>query len=141
MGHINLPANDRPFAKQGIVGEQLETIFACMLKNHAHQVYGNGYNLPDILEIHGLALLEDDLVLVIYIDEADFEAGNAVTVGHLAEEYELVVAHGVLGGVDVLNNVYDTGHSRYAVENHPVADNNGKQNWSNLIHFESILLR
>ena len=85
-----------------------------MLKNHAHQVYRDGYDLPDILEIHGLALLEDDLVLVIYIDEANFKAGNAVAVGHLAKKYELVVAHGILGGVDGLNNIYDAGHSRYA---------------------------
>jgi hypothetical protein len=123
MRHINLPANDRPLAKHSVVSKQLETIFACMLKNHAHQVNRDGYDLPDILEIHGLALFEDDLVLVIYINEADFEAGNAVAVGHLAEKYELVVAHGVPGGVDGLNNVYDTGHSRYAVENYPVADN------------------
>jgi hypothetical protein len=138
MGHINLSANDRPFAKQGVVGKQLETIFACMLKNHAHQVYGDGYYLPDILEIHGLSLFEDDLVLVIYIDETDFKAGNAVAIGHLAEKYELVVTNGVLGSIDGLNNVYDAGHSRQPVENYPVTDNNGKQNRSNLIHFEPI---
>jgi len=139
LGHINLSANDRPFTKHSVVGKQLETIFACMLKNHAHQVYGDGYDLPDILEIHGLALLEDDLVLVIYIDEANLKAGNAVAVGHLAKKYELVVAHRIPGGVDGLNNVYNAGHSRYAVENYSVADNNGKQNRSNLIHFEPIL--
>ena len=126
LGHINLSANDRPFAKHSVVGKQLEAIFACMLKNHAHQVYGDGYDLPDILEIHGLALLEDDLVLVIYIDETNFKAGNAVAVGHLAKKYELVVAHRVPGSVDGLNNIYDAGHSRYAVENYPVAHNNGK---------------
>jgi hypothetical protein len=123
MGHSNLSANDRAFAKQGIVGEQLETIFARVLKNHAHQVNGNGYDLADILEIHGLALLEDDLVLVINIDEPNFKAGNAVAVGHLAKEYELVVANGILGGVDVLNYIYDAGHSRQPVENYPVTDN------------------
>lgn len=112
-----------------------------MLKNHAHQVYGNGYDLPDVFEIHWLALLEDDLVLVIYIDEANLKAGNAVAVGHLAKKYELVVAHRIPGGVDGLNNVYNAGHSRYAVENYSVADNNGKQNRSNLIHFELVLLR
>jgi hypothetical protein len=109
-----------------------------MLKNHAHQIYSNGYNLPDILEIHRLALLEYDLVLIIYIDEADFKTGNAVTVSHLAEKYELVMAHRVPGSIDGLNNIYDAGHSRYTVENHPVAYNNGKQNRSNLIHFEPI---
>jgi len=109
-----------------------------MLKNHAHQVYGNGYDLPYILEIHGLALLEDNLVLVIYINEANFEAGNAVAVGHLAEEYELVMAHWVLRGIDGLNNIYDAGHSRYAVENYPVTDNNGKENRANFIHIKSL---
>jgi hypothetical protein len=139
LGHINLPANNRPFTEKGIIGEQLETIFASMVKNHAHQIYGYGYDLPDVFEIHGLALLEDDLVLVIYIDEADFEAGNTVAVGHLTEEYELVVAHGVLGSVDILNNIYDAGHSRYAVENHPVAYNYGKRNRSYLIHINSFI--
>jgi hypothetical protein len=123
MGHSNLPANNRAFAKEGVVGKQLETIFAGMLKNHAHQVYGDGYYLPDILEIHGLALFKDDLVLIINIDEPNFKAGNAVAVGHFAKEYELVVAHGILGGIDGLNDVYDAGHSRYAVENHPIANN------------------
>jgi hypothetical protein len=94
-----------------------------MLKDHAHQVYRDGHYLPDILEIHGLALLEDDLVLVINIDKPNFKPGNAVAVGHLAKEYELVVANGILGGVDGLNYIYDAGHSRYAVKNHPVADN------------------
>ncbi len=94
-----------------------------MLENHAHQVYRNGYDLADILEIHGLALLEDDLVLIINIDEPNFKTRDAVAVGHLAEEYELVVANGILGGVDVLNYIYDAGHSRQPVENHPVADN------------------
>lgn len=93
-----------------------------MLKNHAHQVYGDGYNLPYVLEIHGLALLEDDLVLAINIDEADFKPGNAVAVGHFAKEYELVVANGVLGGVDGLNYIYDARHSRQPVKNYPVAD-------------------
>jgi hypothetical protein len=134
MGHINLSANNRPFAKQGIVGKQLETIFAGMLEDHAHQVYRDGYYLPDVLEIHGLALLEDNLVLVINIDEPDFEAGNTVAIGHLAKEYELVVANGILGGVDVLNNVYDAGHSRQPVENYPVADNRGEQNWRYMVH-------
>jgi hypothetical protein len=122
MRQSNLSANDRPFAKQGVVGEQLETIFAGMLKNHAHQVYRNGYDLPDVLEIHGLALLEDDLVLVINIDEPNFKIGNAVAIGHFAKEYKLVVANGVLGGVDGLNYIYDAGHSRQPVENYSVAD-------------------
>jgi hypothetical protein len=122
MGHSNLSANDRPFAKQGVVGKQLETIFAGVLKDHTHQVYGDGYDLADILEIDGLALLEDDLVLVINIDEPNFKLGDAVAVGHLAKKYELVVANGILGGVDGLNNVYDAGHSRQPVENYPVAD-------------------
>ena len=94
-----------------------------MLEDDAHKVNGDGDNLADILEIDGLALLENDFVLVINIDEADFEAGDAVAIGHLAEEYELVVANGILGGVDGLNNVYDAGHSRQAVKNYPVADN------------------
>jgi len=94
-----------------------------MLKNHAHQVYGDGYDLADILEIHGLALLENNLVLVINIDKPNFKAGDAVAVGHLAKEYELVVANGILGGIDGLKNVYDAGHSRQPVENYPVADN------------------
>ena len=123
MGHINLSANDRPFAKQGVVVEQLETIFAGVLKNHAHQVYRNGYNLADILEIHGLALLEDNLVLVINIDEPNFKQGNTVAVGHFAKEYKLVVANWVLGSVDGLNYIYDARHSRQPVENYPVADN------------------
>ena len=97
-----------------------------MLENHAHQVYRDGYDLADILEIHGLALLENHLVLIINIDEPDFKPGNAVAVGHLTKEYELVVANGILGGVDVLNNVYDAGHSRQPVENYPVANNRGK---------------
>ena len=141
MGHSDLSANNRPFAKQGIVGEQLETIFARVLENHAHQVYGDGYYLPDVLEIHGLALLKNNLVLVINIDEPDFKPGDTVAVGHLAKEYELVVANGILGGVDVLNNVYDAGHSRQPVENYPVADNRGEQNWRYMVHFKSILLR
>jgi hypothetical protein len=94
-----------------------------MLKDDAHQVDCDGNYLADILEIDGLALLEDNFVLVIYIDEADFEMGDAVAIGHLTEKYELVVANGIPGGVDGLNNVYDAGHSRYAVENYPVADN------------------
>jgi hypothetical protein len=134
MGHINLSANDRPFAKQGVVGKQLETIFAGMLENHAHQVYGDGYDLADILEIHGLALLENNLVLVINIDEPNFEPGNAVAIGHLAKEYELVVANWVLGGVDGLNDVYDTRHSRQPVENYPVADDCRKQYRGYFIH-------
>ncbi len=93
-----------------------------MLKNHAHQVYRDGYYLPDVLEIHGLALLEDDLVLVFNIDEPNFKPGNAVAIGHFAKEYELVVANGVLGGVDGLNYIYDARHSRQPVENYPVAD-------------------
>jgi hypothetical protein len=123
MGHINLSANDRAFAEQSIISEQLETVFACMLEDDTHKVYRNGYNLADILEINWLALLEDDLVLVIDIDEADFEAGYAVAIGHLAEEYELVVANGKFWGVDCLDYVYDAGHSRYAVKYHPVAYN------------------
>jgi hypothetical protein len=123
MGHINLSANDRPFAKQGVIGKQLETIFARVLEYHPHQVYRDSYDLPDVLEIHGLALLEDNLVLVINIDEPNFKPGNAVAIGHFAKEYELVVTNGVLGGVDCLNNVYDAGHSRQPVENYPVADN------------------
>jgi hypothetical protein len=139
MGHINLSANDRPFAKQGVVGKQLETIFARVLKNHAHQVYRDGNNLPDVLEIHGLALLEDDLVLVFNIDEPNFKPGNAVAIGHFAKEYELVVANWVLGSVDGLNYIYDARHSRQPVENYPVADNRGEQNWRYMVHFESIL--
>jgi hypothetical protein len=126
MRHINLSANDRAFAKEGIVGEQLETVFACMLENNAHQVYRDGYYLADVLEIHGLALLKDNLVLVINIDEPNFETGYAVAIGHLAKEYELVVANGILGGIDGLNNVYDAGHSRQPVENYPVAYNRGE---------------
>jgi hypothetical protein len=122
MGHINLSANDRPFAKQCVIGKQLETIFACVLKDDAHQVYRDGHYLPYVLEIHGLALLEDDLVLVINIDEPNFKLGNAVAIGHFAKEYKLVVANRVLGSVDGLNNVYDAGHSRQPVENYPVAD-------------------
>lgn len=141
MGHINLSTNDRPFAKQSVIGKQLETVFTRVLKNHAHQVYGDGYNLPDVLEIHGLALLEDNLVLVINIDKPNFKPGDAVAVGHLAKEYELVVANGVLGSIDGLNNVYDARHSRQPVENYPVADNRGEQNWRYMVHFESILLR
>jgi hypothetical protein len=139
MGHINLSANDRPFAKQGIVGKQLETIFAGMLKNHPHQVYRDGYYLADILEIHGLALLKDDLVLVINIDEPNFKRGNAVAIGHLAKEYELVVANWVLGGVDGLNYIYDARHSRQPVENHPVTDNRGEQNWRYMVHINSFI--
>jgi hypothetical protein len=138
VGHSNLSANDGAFAKEGIVGKQLETIFACMLEDHAHQVYRDGYNLADILEIHGLALLEDNLVLVFNIDEPNFKPGDAVAIGHFAKEYELVVANGVLGSVDGLNNVYDAGHSRQPVENYPVADNRGEQNWRYMVHFESI---
>jgi hypothetical protein len=138
LGHGDLSANDGAFAEKGIVGEQLETIFAGMLEDDAHQVYGDGNCLADILEIDGLALLEDDFVLVIYIDEADFEMGDAVAVGHLAEVYELVVTNGVPGGVDVLDNVYDARHSGYAIEYYPVAYNRGKQNRGYLIHLELI---
>jgi hypothetical protein len=122
MRQSNLSANDRPFTKQCVVGEQLETIFAGMLKNHTHQVYCDGYDLPDVLEIHGLALLEDDLVLVINIDEPNFKPGNTVAIGHFAKEYELVVTNWVLGSVDGLNYIYDARHSRQPVENYPVAD-------------------
>ena len=123
LGYSDLSADDGAFAKEGIVGEQLEAIFAGMLKDDAHQVYRDGNYLADILEIDGLALLEDDLVLVFDIDETDFEAGDAVAVGHLAEEYELVMAYWKLGGVDCLDNVYDAGHSGYAVEDYTVAYN------------------
>ena len=122
MRQSNLSANNRPFAKQGIVGEQLETIFARVLEYHPHQVYRNGYNLPDVLEIHGLALLEDNLVLVINIDEPNFKPSNTMAIGHLAKEYKLVVANRVLGSVDGLNYIYDAGHSRQPVENYPVTD-------------------
>ncbi len=122
-GHGDLAADDGALAEDGVIGEQLETIFACMLEDDAHQVYRDGYDLADIFEIDGLALLEDDLVLVFDIDETDFKVGDAVAVGHLAKEYELVVANGIPGGVDGLNDVYDAGHSRYAVENYTVADN------------------
>jgi hypothetical protein len=141
LGHINLSANDRAFAKQGVVGKQLETIFAGMLEDHAHQVYRDGYYLPDILKIDGLALLEDNLVLVINIDEPNFKPGNTVAVGHLAKEYELVVANGILGGVDVLNYIYDAWHSRQPVENYPVADNRGEQNWRYMVHFKYLPLK
>ncbi len=123
LGHINQSAHNGAFAEEGIICEQLETIFAGMLKDYAHKVYRDGYCLVDILEIDGLALLEDGFVLVFYIDEADFEMCDAVTIGHLAEVYELVVANGIPGGVDVLNDVYDAGHSRYAVKYYPIADN------------------
>ena len=112
-----------------------------MLEDNAHQVYRDGYNLSDVLEIHGLALLEDNLVLIINIDEPNFKVGYAVAIGHFTKVYELVVANGILWGVDVLNYIYDAGHSRQPVENHPVADNRGKQNWRYMVHFESILLR
>jgi hypothetical protein len=123
LGHSDLSANNRTFAKKDIVGKKLETEFAGMLEDYAHEVYRDGNGLPDIFEIDRLALLEDDLVLIVYINEADFEACDAVAIGHLAEVNELVVTHWILGGVDGLNNVYDAGHSGYAVKNHPVADN------------------
>jgi len=82
-----------------------------MLENDTHQVYGDGYDLPDILEIHRLGLLKNDFFLLTEVDKPNLNLGAAVAVGHLAEEYELVVAHGVSGGVDGLNNVDYAGHS------------------------------
>lgn len=134
LRHSDLSASDGAFAEEGIVGEQLEAVFAGMLEDDAHQVNRNGNYLANIFEIDGLALLEYDLVLVFDIDETDFEMGDAVAIGHLAEKYELVVANGIPGGVDCLNNIYDAGHSRQAVKYYSVADNRGKQDWSNLIH-------
>ena len=106
-----------------------------MLKNHPHQVYRDGYYLPYVLEIHGLALLEDDLVLVFHVNEPNFKPGNAVAIGHLAKKQELVVAHGIFLGVDGLNDVYDARHPRDSVEDYPVADDCREQNWCNLVHF------
>ncbi len=121
LGDIDLAAGDRALAEEGFVGEKLEAVFACVLEDDAHKVYRDGYDLADVLEIDGLALFEDDFVLVFDIYETDFEMGDAVAIGHFAEKYELVVADGEPGGVDGLNNVDDAGHSRYAVENDPVA--------------------
>ena len=94
-----------------------------MLEDHAHKVYRDSDGLADVFEIDGLALLEDDLVLILCINEADFEMGDAVAIGHLAEIYELVMTYGIAWRVDGLNDVYDAGHSRYAVKYHPVAYN------------------
>ena len=109
-GQGNLPANNGAFSEQRVIGKQLETIFACMLKNDAHQVYGDCNYLPDVFEIHGLGLLENDLVLVVEVNKAYFNFRAAMAIGHLAKEYKLVVADGVSGGVNGLNNVYDARH-------------------------------
>ncbi len=94
-----------------------------MLKNHTHQVNRNCNYLPDVFEINLAGLLENNLVLIFEVDKPDVHLRLAVAVCQLAEEYELVVANGVFRGVDGLNYVYDTRHTRYSVEDNPVTDN------------------
>jgi hypothetical protein len=93
-----------------------------MLKDDAHQVYRNGNYLPDVFEIHRLALLENDLVLVFEVNEANFKPGISVAIGQFTEEYELVVANGVLWSVDGLDDVYNARHPSDTVEDYPVTD-------------------
>jgi molybdate-binding protein len=81
-----------------------------MLKDDAHQVYRNRNYLLNVFEIHRLALLENDPVLVRYIDKPYFNPSVAVAIGHFAKEQELVVANGVFRGVDGLNDVDDARH-------------------------------
>jgi hypothetical protein len=106
----NLSASYCPFTKQAFIGEQLKTIFAGMLKNNSHQVYRDCDYLPDIFEIHRLALLENNPVLVFGIDQPDFHPGIAVTIGHFAEENELVVPNWKFLGVNGLHYIYDARH-------------------------------
>jgi len=112
-----------------------------MLKDDAHQVYRNRNYLPDVFEIDRLALLENNLVLVFEVNETNFKPGVTMTICHLTEEYEMVVANGVFGSVDGLDNVYNAGHSGDSVENYPVANDCRQQNWRHLFHIQSILTR
>jgi len=105
-----------------------------MLKDDSHKVYRDGNDLLNVFEIDCLVLLENCPVLVGDIDEARFNFGIAVAVGQFAKENELVVADRVFWGVDGLHNIYNAGHSGYAVENDPVAGNGGKQNRGNVFH-------
>ena len=106
-----------------------------MPKDDTHQVYRNRDCLPDVLEIHRLTLLENGFVLVFEVNKANFKPGIAMAIGKLTEEYELVVANGVSWGVDGLNNVYNTRHTRDTVEDYPVADDCRQENWRYLFHF------
>lgn len=110
-----------------------------MMEAHAHQIYCNRDYLLNVFEIHRLALLKNDPVLVRYIDKPYFNSSVAVAIGQLAEEYKLVVTNGVFRSVDCLNDVYDTRHSRYSVEDYPVADDCRQQNRSYLVHFNQSL--
>jgi hypothetical protein len=106
----NLSASYRPFTEQGLVGEQLKSIFAGMLKNDSHQVYRNCDYLSDIFEIHRLALLKNNPILVLGIDQSYLHSSVAVTIGHFAEENELVVSNGEFLGVNGLHYIYDARH-------------------------------
>ncbi len=109
-----------------------------MLKDNTQQIYRNRDYLPDILEIHRLALLENDLVLVIEVNKSYLKPSIAVAIGQFAEEYKLIMANGVLGGIDCLDDVYNTRHTRNSVEDYPVADNCRQQNWCHVVHIQSI---
>ena len=109
-----------------------------MVKDDPHQVYCQRYYLLNVFEIHDLGLLNNHLVLVFDVDKPNFKFGIAMAVGQLAKEYNLVLAHGILRGVDVLNDIYDARHSRDAVENHPVTYNFRHQNRRNLLHYSPM---
>lgn len=94
-----------------------------MMEDDAHKVYRQRYYLLNVFEIHGLGLLENYLVLIFDVDESNFKISIAVAVGQLTEKYYLVLAYRIFRGIDILNDIYNARHPRYAVEYHPVTYN------------------